>query len=222
MKRRYPILVLMLITSMALSPSWAQESQPPPTPMKIQKAPQIEIAAQYGYSFGALVYSSSGDIRLDAGPWYGGAVDFYLKRDIMLELSYYYRTGDLTLRGGSPWEPGYSTNIGTQETNYLQIGSLKTFRKGKVAPFLGGNLGLGWFSSDVPGSSTSTFFTVSGLGGAKIYLSEHFGLRLQGRLILPIFWGSLGFYCGGGGCGVGAGGTGTVEGELSGGLFLAF
>jgi len=222
MKRRHPLLVLIVLTTIALSPAWSQESQPQPTPMKLQKAPKMEIAAQYGYSFGALVYSGSGEIRLDPGPWYGGALDFYLKRDIMLELSYYYRTGDLTRRGGSAWEPGFSTDLGTQSTNYIQIGSLKTFRKDKVAPFLGGNLGLGWFSSDVPGSETSTFFTVSGLGGAKIYLSEHFGLRLQGRLILPIFWGSLGFYCGTGGCGAGAGGTGTVEGELSGGLFLAF
>ena len=37
-------------------------------------------------------------------------------------------------------------------------------------------------------------------GGAKIYLADHFGIRLQGRLILPIFFGSLGFYCGTGGC----------------------
>ena len=149
-------------------------------------------------------------------------MDFYLKRDIMLELSYYYRTSTLTRRGGSAWEPGYSDNLGEQTTQYAQIGSIKTFRKGKVAPFIGGNLGLGWYSSDVPGSTTSTFFTLSGLGGAKIYLTDHFGLRLQGRLILPIFWGSVGFYCGGGGCGAGVGGTGTVEGELSGGLFLSF
>lgn len=222
MKHRHHLLVLLLVAATALSPLVAQESQPQPTPMKIQKSPMLELTAQYGYSFGALVYSSSGDIRLDASPWYGGALGFYLKRDIILELSYFYRTGDITRRGGSAWEPGYSTNLGTQETNYIQVGSLKTFRKGKVAPFLGGQLGLGWFSSDVPGSSTSTFFTVSGLGGAKIYLSEHFGLRVQGRLILPIFWGSLGFYCGTGGCGAGAGGTGTVEGELSGGLFLSF
>lgn len=222
MKLRRLLLVLTLIIGIASTPALAQDPEPAVTPMKIEKAPKIELAAQYGYSFGALVYSSSGDIRLDAGPWYGGALDFYLKRDILLEISYYYRTGNLTRRGGSAWEPGFSADLGEQTTQYVQIGSLKTFRRGKVAPFLGGNLGLGWFSSDVPGSETSTFFTVSGLGGAKIYLSEHFGLRLQGRLILPIFWGSLGFYCGTGGCGAGAGGTGTVEGELSGGLFLAF
>ena len=220
-RRRHGFLLLLVSTIAAVSLQ-AQSSTDQPQPMKIKKSPKFEIVAQYGYSFGALIYTGSGEIRLDPGAWYGGALDFYLKRDIMLELSYYYRTSSLTQRGGNAWEPGFSDNLGNQTTNYIQVGSIKTFRKDKIAPFLGGNIGLGWFSSDVPGSSTSTFFTVSGLGGAKIYLSEHFGLRLQGRLILPIFWGSVGFYCGGGGCGAGVGGTGTVEGELSGGLFLSF
>jgi hypothetical protein len=39
---------------------------------------------------------------------------------------------------------------------------------------------------------------------------------------MPIYFANLTFYCGGGGCGTGVGGWGTVEGELSGGLFFAF
>lgn len=222
MIRRKHLFLLALMFGTATASLFAQFGDPQARPMQIETPPKFELSAQYGYSFGAIVYTNSGDVTLEPGAWYGGAVDFFLKRDIMLELSYYYRTSDLTRRGGSAWEPGLETKLGEQTTNYLQVGSIKTFRKGKVAPFLGGNIGLGWFSSDIPGSSTSTFFTVSGLGGAKIYLTEHFGLRLQGRLILPIFFGSVGFYCGGGGCGAGVGGSGTVEGELSGGLFLSF
>ena len=182
---------------------------------------KFQIVAQTGYSFGALINTYNGQIRLDPGQWVGGALDFKLSRDVMLELSYSYRTAGLTNRSGSAWQPGQEENLGEVTSQYVQIGSLKSFKKGKVAPFIGGNVGLGWYSSDVPGSVTSTFFTLSGLGGANIYLTDHFGIRLQGRLFLPIFWGSVGFYCGGG-CGVGVGGTGTVEGELSGGLFLAF
>ena len=192
----------------------------PPEPLK--KSTKLELTAQAGYSFGALIRTYDGDLRLDPGGWYGGAINYALKRDIFLELSYYYRTSSMTQRSGNPWSPGGSTNLGNQTTHYIQGGSIKTFKKGKVAPFIGGNLGLGIFSSDIPGSSSSTFFTVSGLGGAKIYLARNFGIRVQGRLILPIFFGSLGFYCGGGGCGAGVGGSGTVEGELSGGVFLAF
>lgn len=218
---------LLLILGAVASVLWPQTSSAQGTlggnePMKLEKRPQFEIAAQAGYSLGALVYTTQGELRLDAGPWFGGAIDFYLKRDIMLELSYFNRSGNLTLRNGGSFQPGFNENLGTQTTQYIQVGSIKTFRKGKIAPFIGGNLGLGWYTSDIPGSSTSTFFAVSGLGGAKIYLADHFGIRLQGRLILPIFFGSLGFYCGTGGCGAGVGGSGTVEGELSGGLFLSF
>lgn len=188
----------------------------------LQPQPQFELTAQTGISLGALVSTVYDQIRLDPGQWVGGALDFYLRRDIMLEVSYYYRTGTITERSGTPWTPGRSGVIGNQETNYLQAGTIKTFRRDAIAPFLGGNVGLGWFSSDITGSSTSVFFTVSGVGGAKIYLTDHIGLRLQGRLLMPIFWGNIGFYCGGGGCGAGAGGTGTVEGELSGGVFVSF
>ncbi len=183
---------------------------------------KFEVTAQMGYSFGALVNTYDGQIRLDPGVWYGGALDFKVGRGVMIELSYFNRTESMTQRNGSAWQPGFEDNLGEVTTQYVQIGSHKSFRKGKIAPFIGGGLGVGWYQSDIVGSTTSTFFTLSGMGGAKIYLSEHFGIRLQGRLFLPIFWGSVGFYCGGGGCGTGIGGSGTVEGELSGGLFLAF
>ncbi|MBI2794819.1 MAG: hypothetical protein HYX66_09260 [Ignavibacteria bacterium] len=85
---------------------------------------------------------------------------------------------------------------------------------------MGGQLGLGIYDPERNQYQTNTFFAVSGLGGAKLFISDRIGLRLQGRLILPIYFGSLAFYCSGGGCGTGVSGTGTLEGELSGGLFI--
>ena len=214
------ILALFAVLSPVSRAQFNQDSAHAPKPMG--KQTKIELSAQVGYSFGAIVNTYDGQIRLDPGVWYGGAIDFALRRDVLLELSYFYRTSTITQQSGDPWSPGGSFDLGEQTTQYFQLGSLKTFRKNNVAPFIGGNLGAGVFSSDVPGSSSSWFFTVSGLGGAKIYLNDHFGLRIQGRLLLPIFFGSVGFYCGGGGCGAGVGGSGTIEGELSGGVFVAF
>lgn len=188
-----------------------------------ERAPKLELSAQYGYSFGAIVHTYEGDVTLEGSSWYGGTLGFFLQPSILLEATYLYRVGDLTMHNGNPWTPGVPDLNNTQvTTQYFQIGSLKTFRKGKVAPFIGGQLGLGWYSSDVPNTSTDVYFAVSGVGGAKVYLSDKFGIRLQGRLMLPIFFGSMGFYCGTGGCGAGVGGSGTVEAELSTGIFLAF
>ncbi len=195
----------------------------PPPPRAYERAPKAELTGQYGYSFGAIIRTYEGDVTLEGSSWYGGTVGFFLKPSIILEATYLYRTGGLSLYNGNPWTPGTPDLNATQvTTQYAQIGSLKTFRKGKVAPFVGGQLGLGWVSSDVPNTDTDIYFTVSGLGGAKIYLSDKIGIRLQGRLLLPIFFGSMGFYCGTGGCGAGVGGSGTVEAELSTGIFLAF
>jgi len=181
---------------------------------------KISLNAQAGYSFGAFIRGYDGEVTLPGSPWVGGAIDFAIKRDIMIELSYMYRTCDMMFFSYNGYGGGISDNLGMISTHYIQVGSLKTFRKGKVAPFIGGNLGVGIYSPEKQNYETNVFFTVSGLGGAKIYLSEKFGLRLQGRLLLPIYFGGLSFYCGTGGCGSGISGTGTVEGELSGGLFI--
>ncbi len=185
---------------------------------------QVDIAVQTGYSFGALVSTPYEQVRLDPSQWYGATVDYHLRRDISLEVSYVYRSGTITERTGSPWQPGRTAVIGDLETHYLQGGTIKTFHSSSdvVVPFIGGHVGLSWFTSTIQGTSTDVFLAVSGVGGAKIYLTDNIGLRLQGRLLMPLFWGSLGFFCGTGGCSAGAGGSGTVEGELSGGLFFSF
>jgi hypothetical protein len=185
---------------------------------------QVEVGLQTGYSFGALVSTPYEQVRLDPGQWYGAVVDYHLRRDVQLEVSYVYRHSTITERTGSPWQPGRTAVLGNLETHYLQGGTIKTFHSSSnaVVPFVGGNVGLSWFTSTIQGTSTDVFLAVSGVGGAKIYLTDNIGVRLQGRLLMPIFWGSLGFFCGSGGCSAGAGGSGTVEGELSGGLFFSF
>jgi len=220
--QRTLLTVALFILAASISSAQFNQGTEGSAPTPMHKEPKLFLSAQVGYSFGALINTYDGQIRLDPGEWFGGALDYAVRRDVLLELSYYYRTSTITSRYGNAWAPGGSENLGNQTTQYFQIGSLKTFRKDRVAPFIGGNLGAGVFSSDVRGSSASWFFTVSGLGGAKIFLTNNIGIRVQGRLMLPIFFGSMGFYCGTGGCGAGVGGSGTVEGELSTGLFVGF
>lgn len=221
-------LTVFTLTLLAVSTLQVQAQtewrQAPTTPHQVAKPAKLELSLQSGYSFGAYIRTYNGDLTLNGSMWYGGSIDYLFRRDMAFELSYSYRTGTMDYQpynyGG--WNPGDLDNLGNLNTHYIQLGTIKTFRKNNVAPFIGGNLGVAIFSPENQAYDTDVFFAVSGLGGAKIYLNDKFGLRLQGRLFMPIYFANLSFYCGTGGCGTGVGGWGTIEGELSGGLFFAF
>ncbi len=51
-------------------------------------------------------------------------------------------------------------------------------------------------------------FGVSLGGGVKIYLTDFLGIRLQGRLMMPLYVSGVGL-----GCGIGTGGAGCGGGE---------
>ncbi|RPI69697.1 MAG: hypothetical protein EHM43_00825 [Ignavibacteriae bacterium] len=196
----------------------------PTVPRQVESRAKLELNVQSGYSLGSFIRTWDGDITLQGSVWYGGSIDYLFKRDVAFEVSYSYRSGTMLYQPwtNNGWTPGQVYDLGNVSTHFIQLGSLKSFRKDNVAPFIGGNLGMVIYSPEDPFYNTNIFFALSGVGGAKIYLTDKVGLRLQGRLYLPIYFANLTIFCGGGGCGTGVGGSGTIEGEVSGGLFFAF
>lgn len=224
MTHRFILVATVFVALTTSGFAQAEWQTQPSTPRQVEQRSKLELSAQAGYSFGSYIRTYNGDLTLNGGIWYGGAIDYLFRKDIAFEASYSYRKGtmDFDPYYAYDWTAGELNSLGDMSTHFIQLGTIKTFRKNNVAPFIGGNLGMVIYSPDNPLYETNVFFAVSGLGGAKIYLSDKFGIRLQGRLYLPIYFANLTFYCGGGGCGTGVGGSGTIEGELSGGLFFAF
>lgn len=221
---RYVLVAALIVAAAVHGRSQTEWRQAPTTPRPVETRSKLELSLQTGYSFGAFIRTYDGDLWLNGSMWYGGAIDYLFKRDLAFELSYSYRSGSMDYQPyyNYGWDPGALDNLGNLNTHYIQLGTIKTFRKNNIAPFIGGNLGVAIFSPEDTRYDTDVYFAVSGLGGAKIYLNDKFGIRLQGRLFMPIYFANLSFYCSTGGCGTGVGGWGTVEGELSGGLFFAF
>lgn len=181
----------------------------------------IELTPQVGYLFGAKAYSYNyaGEFYLAPNIWYGGALDFAVKPGIEIELSGMYSKTSVTMQSYSAAIP--DSKLFDVTSLYITIGALHEQRKGKLRPFIGGAVGVAVFTPDNVLYETLTRMAIEFKGGLKADVSEKVGIRLQARLLAPLSFTGLGFWCGSGGCssGVSAGST-FAQFELSGGLYF--
>ncbi len=182
----------------------------------------LDITPTFGYHFGGRVRFYEGDIRFDNAPTYGLTLSAPVEWGIAGELS--FSRSDSRMRF-IPFLSGYEPEEADVASNYFQLGAMKELVEGTVVPFGGITLGAAWFDVKDPEIYDVWRFAFSITGGFKFMLSDHIGLRLQGRLLSPVYFAGGGFYCGIGGggsnCGVSLGtGSSIIQGDISGGLVI--
>ena len=182
---------------------------------RITPAPEISVMGGYMLSGGTDAYLGIqyGRIDVTAGPTIGGSIAIPARPGTMVELTYVYN------QAGYIWNP----QIGTQDPerdmgiHYMQIGAQQYMPNGNVHPYGSFTVGTATFTPN--GGGTQWEFAVTAGLGVKNYVNEKVAIRLDARLVLPIFWGGWGVACGGGGCGTAFGGTvGMWQGLFSGGI----
>lgn len=185
----------------------------------------VEITPFGGYMFGGKLQFYQGELKINDAGNYGVAMDVGVATDTKVEIfwSQMNTTGQFRPSYGYDYlgSDPFDVNVG-----YIQIGSVREMDLDNVRPFGSFTLGTTYF---IPKSTAGQVvyddewvFSVTLGGGAKIMFSDRVGIRLQGRLMLPMFWGGAGFTVGTGGAGftVGAG-TSMVQGDFTGGLIIA-
>ena len=187
-------------------------------------AQTIEITPSFGYHFGTKLNYGSNYLKYKDSEQWGITLGFETFDETMVELSYIHQGTTINIRDIilSPNERRLADVSG----DWIMLGGTKYFPTGKLRPFVGGSLGLAFFSPsnenrDIINKSISseTKFAFSFKGGVNIMFSDRVGLNLQGNLMFPVNWG--GVYVSGGTGGVGAGvslGSTTVIGGFSTGL----
>jgi hypothetical protein len=186
---------------------------------------KIEISPFGGYMFGGKMRFYEGDLKINDNANYGLTLDIELAPDTKLELLWAHMNTQAQFIGTYSFDylttPPFDIGVG-----YIQIGSVREINYDKIRPFGAFTLGTTYF---LPGTNTGEVryddtwkFSVTLGGGAKIWFTERVGIRLQGRLMLPMFWGGAGFTVGTGGSGftVGAG-TSMAQGDFTGALIIA-
>jgi hypothetical protein len=184
---------------------------------------KFEIVPYGGYFFSGNINTAGGTINIKDSYNYGLIFDVAVHREVQLELFWSQSENDV--------EVVSSLNLLKDKfkvsTSYFQIGANYALGRKNVRPFGVFTIGAVYFSPSPGQTSNYTYsdewrFAMSFGGGVKIYLSDSIGLRLQGRLMWPLYFtgGGLYFGTGGGGFGVGAG-IPVVQGDLSAGLIIA-
>ncbi len=175
---------------------------------------QTDVSAYYGYQFGSKAYGYNGTLKLKGAGNYGAILEFGVRPDLMIQLQY---MGSSTYASLSSY---YEIAKADVNVNYYQIGIIRPFPvNDKVEVFGSFSMGATQFAIQEAQYSDEWRFSITLGLGAKIWITDKVGIRLQSRLLAPINWAGLGFFCGTGGCGtsVNAGST-FISGDVSGGL----
>jgi opacity protein-like surface antigen len=173
-----------------------------------------EITPYIGYHVGGGFEDNTTGAGLDVkeGGSFGLIVDLPDTAETRYELFYGFQRTQVTGGGTFGKDPLFDLDI-----HYLHLGGTYMFPEGRVRPYIAGGLGATHFSPRGSGPGPKTYFSISLGGGAKIPISGHVGLRLEGRGILTILPDSTEIFCvsdGGAACRV------NVRGDVLGQLLL--
>jgi hypothetical protein len=166
----------------------------------------VEITPFAGYMVNTDVVGSYGYLENGDGMSYGGAIAVDVQRMLQIEFSYTYTKGTSYFRSASVQYDSFGFDVAYNHFVLSTVHELKP--GGKVIPY--GKAGLGaWWAS--PSTSNSKYqlqdtwrMLVELALGAKIYMSEKVGIRLEANVAMPLNFYGAGFYVGTGGSGMSA------------------
>lgn len=183
----------------------------------------IEITPLYGYQLNGKVNGYSANFKMKDAANYGAAISMRTSHNTHAEFTY---TNSKTTGVLSDFVSG-ATDTYNMNINYFQIGGIRDVLEGPIVPYGTASLGVGWFNMKDAGVSDHVAFSAALGGGIKFFFSDHIGIRLQGRLLLPMYFSGGGLFIGAGSGGTSGGvsvSTGVIaaQGDFSGGLIFRF
>lgn len=193
-------------------------------PSVVIAQPKIELTPFGGYQFGGKMRFYEGDLKIENAPNYGILMDIAVAPDTKLEL---YWSQMQTSASFTPYYGyGYLDTLIKPfdvNINYIQIGGVREAQldNAKIVPFGAFTLGATYFSPTDNTVNDSWKFSMTLGAGLKIWFSDRVGIRLQGRMLMPMYFGGAGVYFGTGGSGISVGaGSSIIQGDFTGGLII--
>ena len=179
-----------------------------------------EIIPFVGYMFGGSVNFYDGKYKITDGMDYGVSVLVPVRHVVDVEINYTRMDSE-----GKYTDYNFPSLNETMDvsTNYFQIGVVKAFSKNnpKITPFGSFSLGATWLDINDPQFDDVWMFSITAGLGVKFMFSDHVGVMLRGRFMMPMIFGGLGFYAGTGGSGISMNSYAAIlQGDFNGGLII--
>jgi len=184
-----------------------------------------EIVPFVGYMFGGSVKFYEGKYKVTDGMDYGISILLPIRHVLDLEVNYTRMASKSKFTAYSSY-PDYSDLETDMSTNYFQIGVIKPFKENeKISPFASFSLGATMFN--VKEYADTWRFSITAGMGVKFMFSDHVGIMLRGRLMMPMYFSGVAGYCGigtgGSGCGLTLNSYASLfQGDFNGGLIIKF
>ena len=207
---RKSTVIFALLALAASWPAWAGDDKKEVTPF---------IGYRFGGNFENFTTGQNYDV--DSSESYGLTFDFPVDDEVKLELLYSRQDTEIETSGylGAERVP--------IDLEYYHVGAV--YQPGlddRLQPFVGGTLGATYMNPRGENLGSETRFSLSIGGGAKLFFSDHVGLRLEGRFYATFVNGGGSVFCsggsGGGGCSFGFSGNALWQAEGNLGLIIGF
>jgi hypothetical protein len=190
---------------------------------------KFEITPFGGWFWSSNLEGYYGQLQIDDNTNYGVAVDIHVERGMALELLWSMSTLGVEAQEypafGGTLEPVDQFDL---QTHYFQIGGVYHVPQRNIAPFFSYSVGAAYFHPTGGTNKEVTYqdvwrFAMSLGGGVKVMFSDALGLRLQGRLFMPMYFGGGTFLVGTGGAAVAVSSViPVIQGDFTAGLIFAF
>jgi hypothetical protein len=196
--------------------------------LPFKSSAQIEITPFGGYMFNGRVPFVQGDLKLSDEFDYGVILGIPIRHGVIAEISYTHSESRVNWVPNYYYADDFPADQFSMNINFFQIGAIKQMEiQQDFFGFAGLTLGAAYYNTTTSGLADLWRFALGPQAGLKYFFSDAVGLRVQGRMLFPIYAGGLGAYCGigtgGSGCGLSFGGSSLViQGDLSLGIVFRF
>lgn len=183
----------------------------------------VQLSGWAGYQWGGEIDADIGRINIDSAPTYGAQAGLRVQDDGFAFISFTQQSTTARIR----FDDGQPSTTFDLDVGYLQIGGeLDLHMHRHLVPFIGLSIGATYLKPNEPDASTEWFFSGSVIGGAKIPITKHIGIRTQMRFLGTVISSDTDFYCvssGGAACAISVDDTtGFIQGDITGGLYVSF
>jgi len=183
-------------------------------------AQKFEVTPFFGYELAGTLRAEQGDVSLENGFNYGLMFDITVERDLQAEFWYSRLESGLSFKeqGSNQYDYLFDMSI-----EYFHAGALYVADRGKVRPIGIFTLGATRFHPKDNNFEDDWRFSVAVGGGAKFFFTENIGLRVQGRLLIPLFLTDTSIFCTNGTCFINVqAGNMIIQADFNAGLIIAF